>query len=105
MKQNLIKGFVGILIVFFAIAAFFLFRYHIENKRLTDALAKANANIYRSGAENTKLRDAFGQANANIEGANDVIRDAKSWGIGRTDEEGRALNGLEEVETIPTPQT
>ena len=82
MKQNLIKEFVGILIVSFAVAVFFLFRYHIENERLMNALTKANANI---------------------EGANDVIRDAKSWGIGRTDEEGRALNGLEEVETIPTP--
>jgi hypothetical protein len=84
MKQNLIKGFVGILIISIAVAVFFVFRYHIENERLIDALAKANANI---------------------EGANDVIRDAKSWGIGRTDEEGRALNGLEELETIPTPQT
>jgi len=81
------KYFLGVLIGLLVIAGLFLYRFNFENNRLN--------------LENKKLKNELHQANANIEGANDTIRDAKSWGVDRTDELGQALNGLKEEETVP----
>lgn len=76
------KSVIIVLIVVIAIMGIFLYQYQLDN---------------------SSIKNALGRANENIEEANDTIRDAKSWGRDRTDEEGQALNGLKEVETVQMP--